>query len=295
MKVFAALVVVALAVTSSYADTTNRLRATAYDDETDKVTEVDTKDGKVVEEEEEDDLLVDLDDVFGTDGSYGKINILDLIGSGDGKVSLDEILEAFGESSDLDDQWTHKGRKDSDFDSDDSDSWSSKSKGKYNDATESDDSDSDSDSVLPRQSSKSKGYANEDESTIKDNFDDMTKNYPMFKGVSYDVDGKKFGEESWSSQTSNGDDYDKGGKSKGYSTSDDTDDSYSSTNVKGGKYQAEVDETDDTVVSGKTDTDTNVKGLYTDDYTGNQDSKSTNVKGGKFQAEAEDTGDAGSN
>ncbi|CAH0476740.1 unnamed protein product [Peronospora belbahrii] len=95
MKFTPGLVFAALAVTAANADTPNTyLRSSGGDAESNLDS---SKTNSLDDEEDDDNLEIDLNELFGDTkniGENGKINILDLIGSRDGQIRLEELLEA---------------------------------------------------------------------------------------------------------------------------------------------------------------------------------------------------------
>ncbi|CAI5705513.1 hypothetical protein KXD40_000010 [Peronospora effusa] len=244
MKVFTGLLVVALAVTSSYADNLNNLRSTRYDDEVNEVKAADSHDSKTAD----DKLIVNAADYVNSDG---KINIMDIIGAEKGKIPLETIFEAYVDSSENDvdnfiTQLTKKEFSTQATDFNDNNSLPSKTDGKPNyvnvkvdddsDIQDNEDSDSDNNGFLGKSGKSTKS----NESLKNDNLDDLYSD----TNVKDDKPQTRVEGTGMFSQGS--------GKSKRDTNAkesfpdDDLDDSYIKTNVKDDKYETQVkDNADD--------------------------------------------------
>ncbi|OWZ14881.1 hypothetical protein PHMEG_00011561 [Phytophthora megakarya] len=102
MKFATGLVLAALAVTAVNAGNPKNLRSTVDDSASDDFDFSDSLDASGSDDFDEDDLMIDLTDLFGSDsdsdsGSHVKVNIMSLIGSGSDQVDLQDIIDAFGD------------------------------------------------------------------------------------------------------------------------------------------------------------------------------------------------------
>ncbi|CAH0487924.1 unnamed protein product [Peronospora farinosa] len=243
MKVFTGLLVVALAVTSSYADNSSNLRSTRYDDEVNEVKAADSHDSKTTN----DKLIVDSADYV---NSEGKINIMDIIGEEKGKIPLVDILDAYVDSSEKDvdnfiTQLTHKEFSTQATDFNDNNSLPSKTDGKPNyvnvkddddsDIQDNEDSDSDNNVILGKSGKSTKS----NESLKNDNLDDLYSDTNV-KDDKHQTRVEGTGMFSQGSGKPKRDTH-----AKESFPDDDLDDSYIKTNVKDDKYETQAKDTAD--------------------------------------------------
>ncbi|CAH0490736.1 unnamed protein product [Peronospora farinosa] len=227
MKVFTGLLVVALAVTSSYAEKSKNLRASAIEEDDTAIE--DSQDSEISEEE----LIVNAADFT---GSGGKLNIMDVIGEEKGKVPMMSIFKAYFSSSikdveDDDSAENHKKhpKQNAKLDDDEDDDDDNKTKSKIDDVNLTDDN--------PTKDNKAADSGNNEfswkSSKSSKNKGDLDDNDLEDSNELDDTNGQVNTKVGGIGETSLG-----GGKDvnvKGSSPIDDSNDLFNGTNVKKGK------------------------------------------------------------
>ncbi|RMX61999.1 hypothetical protein DD238_008553 [Peronospora effusa] len=286
MKVFTGLLVVALAVTSSYAEKSKNLRASAIEEDDTAIE--DSQDSEISEEE----LIVNAADFT---GPGGKLNIMDVIGEEKGKVPMMSIFKAYFGSSikdvEDDDSASENHKKDpkqkadlKDDEDDDDDTWLPKTKSKIDDVNLTDDN--------PSKDNKAADSGNNEfpwkSSKSLKNKGDLDDNDQEDSNEMDDTNGQVNTKVGGTGETSLG-----GGKDvnvKGSSPIEDSNDLFNDTNVKKGKSDTLGEGTGEGLQgSDLFKSDKKVKEPLSDEN--QEEAIGTNVKGGQVDTKVGRTGE----